>query len=101
MAIINVNSISSLQAAINSQPIIAAPKAGDEIVLADGVYTVMRPMAIKVDGKSGTQAAPITIRSKTSGGASITSSNGGYVVLQITNSRWVTWKDIKLPVVVT
>ncbi|MFJ7493922.1 chondroitinase-B domain-containing protein [Streptomyces sp. NPDC097727] len=58
-----VGSLSELQSAING----AAP--GDRIVLADGTYTVPSGGAIDVSGKNGTGAAPITIVSKTRGGA--------------------------------
>ncbi|MFJ1551719.1 chondroitinase-B domain-containing protein [Streptomyces sp. NPDC088246] len=58
-----VGSLAELQSAING----AAP--GDRIVLADGTYTVPSGGAINVSGKNGTGAAPITIVSKTRGGA--------------------------------
>ncbi|MFF8913083.1 polysaccharide lyase 6 family protein [Streptomyces sp. NPDC015032] len=60
---IPVGSLAGLQSAING----AAP--GDRIVLADGTYTVPSGGAINVSGKNGTGAAPITIVSKTLGGA--------------------------------
>ncbi|MFC9620637.1 chondroitinase-B domain-containing protein [Streptomyces sp. NPDC056930] len=58
-----VGSLAELQSAIDG----AAP--GDRIVLADGTYTVPSGGAIDVSGKNGTGAAPITIVSKTRGGA--------------------------------
>ncbi|MFD4376747.1 chondroitinase-B domain-containing protein [Streptomyces sp. NPDC059202] len=59
---VTVSSISALQSAIDA----AVP--GDRIVLADGAYTV--PSAgIRVTGKQGTTAAPITVVSASRGGA--------------------------------
>ncbi|MCX5339996.1 polysaccharide lyase 6 family protein [Streptomyces atratus] len=60
---IPVGSLAELQSAING----AAP--GDRIVVADGTYTVPSGGAINVSGKNGTGAAPISIVSKTRGGA--------------------------------
>ncbi|MFB7211293.1 polysaccharide lyase 6 family protein [Streptomyces sp. NPDC056255] len=58
-----VGSLAELQSAINA----AAP--GDRIIVADGTYTVPSGGAINVSGKNGTSAAPITIVSKSRGGA--------------------------------
>src|SRR4051794_10048799 len=60
---IPVASLAALQSAINN----AAP--GDRIVVADGTYTVPTGSGITISGKNGTGAAPITIVSKTRGGA--------------------------------
>ncbi|MFE1268219.1 polysaccharide lyase 6 family protein [Streptomyces sp. NPDC058758] len=66
---VNVGSISALQSAIDA----AVP--GDRIVLADGSYTV--PSAgIRVTGKQGTTAAPITIVSASRGGAVLNGAAG-------------------------
>ncbi|MGW2182196.1 chondroitinase-B domain-containing protein [Streptomyces sp. NPDC001732] len=58
-----VSTLAELQSAINA----AAP--GDRIVVADGTYTVPAGGAINISGKNGTGAAPITIVSKSRGGA--------------------------------
>ncbi|MFB6814587.1 chondroitinase-B domain-containing protein [Streptomyces sp. NPDC056347] len=58
-----VSTLAELQSAINA----AAP--GDRIILADGTYTVPAGGAINISGKNGTGAAPITIVSKSRGGA--------------------------------
>ncbi|MFF3782085.1 chondroitinase-B domain-containing protein [Streptomyces sp. NPDC001933] len=58
-----VGSLAELQSAINA----AVP--GDRIIVADGTYTVPSGGAINVSGKNGTGAAPITIVSKSRGGA--------------------------------
>ncbi|MFE7108153.1 chondroitinase-B domain-containing protein [Streptomyces sp. NPDC057575] len=58
-----VSSLAELQSAINA----AVP--GDRIIVADGTYTVPSGGAINVSGKNGTSAAPITIVSKSRGGA--------------------------------
>ncbi|MFJ8849774.1 chondroitinase-B domain-containing protein [Streptomyces sp. NPDC102437] len=58
-----VGSLGELQSAINA----AVP--GDRIILADGTYTVPSGGAVNVSGKNGTSAAPITIVSKSRGGA--------------------------------
>ncbi|MGW0959670.1 chondroitinase-B domain-containing protein [Streptomyces gelaticus] len=65
-----VGSLAELQSAING----AAP--GDRIVVADGTYTVPAGGAINVSGKNGTGAAPITIVSKTRGGAVLRGERG-------------------------
>ncbi|GGV74921.1 lyase [Streptomyces gelaticus] len=65
-----VGSLAELQSAING----AAP--GDRIVVADGTYTVPAGGAIIVSGKNGTGAAPITIVSKTRGGAVLRGERG-------------------------
>ncbi|MDK0523720.1 polysaccharide lyase 6 family protein [Streptomyces sp. ML-6] len=59
----SVSTLAELQNAING----AAP--GDRIILADGTYTVPAGGAINISGKNGTGAAPITIVSKSRGGA--------------------------------
>jgi Chondroitinase B len=64
---VNVNSISSLQSAINSSV------AGDEIVVANGLYTTSSPISVS---RHGTALAPIVIRAETVGGVEITGSNG-------------------------
>ncbi|MFB8036572.1 chondroitinase-B domain-containing protein [Streptomyces sp. NPDC056004] len=58
-----VGSLAELQSAINT----AVP--GDRIIVADGTYTVPSGGAINVSGKNGTAAAPVTIVSKSRGGA--------------------------------
>ncbi|MEU0628542.1 polysaccharide lyase 6 family protein [Streptomyces sp. NPDC005989] len=58
-----VGSLAELQSAINA----AVP--GDRIIVADGTYTVPSGGAINVSGRNGTSAAPITIVSKSRGGA--------------------------------
>jgi Chondroitinase B len=63
----NVNSISGLQSAINSAV------AGDEIVVANGLYTTSAPISVS---RRGTALAPIIIRAETIGGVEITGSDG-------------------------
>lgn len=65
-----VSSLNDLQKAIDS----ATP--GAKIVLADGTYTVPAGGSIRVTGKNGTQAAPITITSATRGGAVLRGERG-------------------------
>ncbi|MGC0417899.1 chondroitinase-B domain-containing protein [Embleya sp. AB8] len=65
-----VTSLAALQNAING----AAP--GDRIVVADGTYTVPTGSAITISGKHGTDAAPITIVSKTRGGVVLRGARG-------------------------
>ncbi|MFF8614139.1 polysaccharide lyase 6 family protein [Streptomyces sp. NPDC015350] len=59
----SVSTLAELQNAIDA----AAP--GDRIIVADGTYTVPAGGAINISGKNGTGAAPITIVSKSRGGA--------------------------------
>ncbi len=65
--LINVNSISSLQSAINSAV------AGDEIVIANGHYTTTSPISVN---RKGTALAPIVIRAATIGGVEIGGTHG-------------------------
>lgn len=65
-----VSTLAQLQSAINA----AAP--GDRIVVADGTYTVPSGSQITVSGKHGTPAAPITIVSRTRGGAVLRGERG-------------------------
>ncbi|MYW05021.1 polysaccharide lyase 6 family protein [Streptomyces sp. SID3343] len=67
---IPVTSLAALQNAIDG----AAP--GDRIVVADGTYTVPTGSAINISGKNGTDAAPITIVSKTRGGVVLRGARG-------------------------
>ncbi|WP_406099274.1 polysaccharide lyase 6 family protein [Streptomyces sp. NBC_01013] len=67
---IPVSSLAALQSAINA----AAP--GDRIVVADGTYTVPSGSALTITGKNGTEAAPITIVSKSRGGAVLRGERG-------------------------
>lgn len=64
---VNVNSISSLQTAIN------AAKPGDRIILANGKYETTESIIIKC---AGTPVNKITIEAEKSGGAEISGSNG-------------------------
>ncbi len=66
-ATINVNSISSLQSAINSA------NAGDTIVMANGSYSISSTLNI---ARAGTTAAPITIKAASVGGVTISGSAG-------------------------
>ncbi len=68
---IRVNSIDALQTAVNK----AHP--GDEIILADGVYTTNTDISIAC---TGTNSAHIIIRSASPAGAEIT-GNGGFMVI--------------------
>ncbi|MET9922730.1 polysaccharide lyase 6 family protein [Streptomyces sp. NPDC006435] len=65
-----VSTLAELQNAING----AAP--GDRIIVADGTYTVPAGGAINISGKNGTSAAPITIVSKSRGGAVLRGERG-------------------------
>ncbi|MEU8889936.1 polysaccharide lyase 6 family protein [Streptomyces sp. NPDC048442] len=65
-----VASLAELQSAING----AAP--GDRIVVADGTYTVPSGSSIKISGKNGTSAAPISIVAKTRGGVVLRGQRG-------------------------
>ncbi|MER5744914.1 polysaccharide lyase 6 family protein [Streptomyces sp. NPDC002225] len=73
-----VSTLAELQSAINA----AAP--GDRIILADGTYTVPAGGAINISGKNGTSAAPITIVSKSRGGA-VLKGERGFVLANSTN----------------
>jgi poly(beta-D-mannuronate) lyase len=64
---LNVNSISSLQRAIDS----ANP--GDHIILSNGIYTTSEFITIKT---KGTKSQPVTIESETTGGSEIAGTNG-------------------------
>lgn len=64
---INVNSIASLRSAINSAI------AGDEIVVANGVYTTSAPISVS---RQGTALAPIVVRAESIGGVEITGTDG-------------------------
>lgn len=68
--IINVASMSQLQTAIN------AANPGDQIIVADGVYSTSGDITIT---KQGTATLPISISAKTIGGVEITGS-GGFVI---------------------
>ncbi|MEU7645061.1 polysaccharide lyase 6 family protein [Streptomyces huasconensis] len=65
-----VSSLHDLQKAIDG----AAP--GARIVLADGDYTVPSGGSLKVTGKNGTQAAPITITAASRGGVVLRGERG-------------------------
>lgn len=67
---IQVSSLAALQSAING----AAP--GDRIVVADGTYTVPPGSSINITGKNGTDSAPLTIVSKSRGGAVLRGERG-------------------------
>src|SRR4051812_50095517 len=66
-ATINVNSISSLQSAIN------AANAGDTIVMANGSYSISSTLNL---ARAGTSASPITIKAASVGGVTISGSAG-------------------------
>lgn len=66
-ATINVNSISSLQSAINN----ASP--GDQIVMANGTYTTSGAISIT---RQGTASQPITITAQSIGGVEIKGTSG-------------------------
>ncbi|QNE73320.1 lyase precursor [Streptomyces finlayi] len=65
-----VGSLADLQKAIDS----AAP--GDQIVLANGTYTVPSGGAIRVSGKHGTADAPITVVAESRGGVVLRGERG-------------------------
>src|SRR4051794_28011865 len=71
-----VSSISALQSALNG----AAP--GDVIELADGSYSTSSVISI---GKSGTTAAPVTVRAQHVGGAQISGSGGFSIGSSVSN----------------
>ncbi|MFF2009480.1 polysaccharide lyase 6 family protein [Streptomyces sp. NPDC058195] len=73
-----VSTLAELQSAINA----AVP--GDRIILADGTYTVPAGGAINISGKNGTGAAPITIVSKSRGGA-VLKGERGFVLANSSN----------------
>jgi len=77
---IKVNSIPALQQAINN----AVP--GDQIVLANGIYTTKESIVIK---NAGTNVNKITIKAESAGGAEISGTNGfmisppaSYIIIQ-------------------
>jgi hypothetical protein len=55
---------------------IAAAKPGADIVLANGTYDVPGDQTIAVNGKRGTADAPITVRSESVGGVTLTGNHG-------------------------
>ncbi|MGX2996446.1 polysaccharide lyase 6 family protein [Streptomyces sp. JNUCC 64] len=65
-----VSTLADLQRAIDA----AAP--GDRIVLANGTYTVPTGSPLRISGKNGTSAAPITIVSESRGGAVLQGERG-------------------------
>src|SRR3954470_10764474 len=66
-ATINVNSISTLQSAIN------AANAGDTIVMANGSYSISSTLNI---ARAGTSASWITIKAASTGGVTISGTAG-------------------------
>lgn len=76
-------SLTDLQKAIDG----AAP--GDQIVLADGTYTVPSGGAIRVSGKHGTADAPITIVAESRGGVVLRGERG----FVFSDSSYVTVRD--------
>src|SRR5689334_18221977 len=79
---------------------IAAAQPGAEIVLADGTYNVTGSQGIPIQGRRGTAGAPITVRSASVGGATLTGDRGfvladsSYVVLSGFRLRQRTTLDI-------
>jgi hypothetical protein len=92
-----VTSISALQSALGS----AAP--GDVIELADGSYSTSSTITIS---RSGTAAAPITVRAQHVGGATITGSGGfafgsGVSNVALAGFRLTGSRTLNIPVGVT
>lgn len=73
---IKVNSIPELQQAINN----SAP--GDQIVLANGIYTTKESIVIK---NAGTSVNKITVKAETAGGAEIIGTNGFVIMPPASN----------------
>lgn len=80
---IEVNTLAALQQAINNA------KPGDQIVMADGVYTTTESIIIK---NSGTEYNKITIYSEKTGGTEINGTNG--FVIQAPSS-WIVISGFK------
>lgn len=65
---------------------IAAARAGDEIVVADGTYT----FPVRINGHHGTAAAPIVLRAETIGGVKFTGNNlSDHTKLRVERNHWV------------